>query len=250
MSTTHHGMHAMILAAGRGERMRPLTDKTPKPMLLVRGKPLIQWHLESLARAGFQQVVINLAHLGDQIHQHVGDGQRWGLTIRYSQEPEGALETAGGIATARPWEDIDGKPSALPFLVINADIFTDWPMLHAPKIAAELTKRIPDGPRCHLVLVDNPDHHPEGDFSLSDGPEGGARKVVARSEGRSLTFSGIGVYDRHMFDDIPGGTRKPLAPLLHEAIDQGKCLGCHPQSIWSDVGTPERLATLNQLRER
>ncbi|MEN9771665.1 MAG: N-acetylmuramate alpha-phosphate uridylyltransferase, partial [Pseudomonadota bacterium] len=100
-----HGMHAMILAAGRGERMRPLTDQTPKPMLAVRGKPLIQWHLEALARAGFQQVVINVAHLGEQIQRHVGDGQRFGLTVRYSQEPEGALETAGGIATARPWED-------------------------------------------------------------------------------------------------------------------------------------------------
>lgn len=250
MSANPHNMHAMILAAGRGERMRPLTDKTPKPMLLVGGKPLIQWHLESLALAGFQQVVINLAHLGDQIRQHVGDGQRWGLSVRYSQEPEGALETAGGIATARPWEDIDGNPSDLPFLVINADIFTDWPVLLAPKIARELARVRAEGPLCHLVLVDNPDHHPEGDFSLSDSPESGPRKVLARSKARSLTFSGIGVYDRHMFDDIPAGTRAPLAPLLRDVIDQGKCLGSHHQGIWSDVGTPDRLATLNQLRER
>lgn len=243
-------MHAMILAAGRGERMRPLTDQTPKPMLPVRGKPLIQWHLESLARAGFQQVVINIAHLGEQIQHHVGDGQRWGLTVRYSLEPEGALETAGGIATARPWEDAHGQLSAHPFLVINADIFTDWPVFQAPRIAAELSARWPDGPRCHLVLVDNPNHHPEGDFSLSGDSEPGPSRVLPRTEGRSLTFSGIGVYDRHMFDDIPTGTRKPLAPLLHKAIEEARCLGSYHQGIWSDVGTPERLATLNQLRER
>jgi MurNAc alpha-1-phosphate uridylyltransferase len=243
-------MHAMILAAGRGERMRPLTDQTPKPMLAVRGKPLIQWHLEALARAGFQQVVINVAHLGEQIQRHVGDGQRFGLTVRYSQEPEGALETAGGIATARPWEDAHGQPSDQPFLVINADIFTDWPVFQAPKIATELSAQGPDRPACHLVLVDNPGHHPEGDFSLSENPASGRSQVLPRSAGRSLTFSGIGVYDRHMFDDIPAGTRKPLAPLLHQAIDRGRCLGSYHQGIWSDVGTPERLATLNQLRER
>ena len=243
-------MHAMILAAGRGERMRPLTDQTPKPMLAVRGKPLIQWHLEALASAGFRQVVINIAHLGEQIQRHVGDGERFGLHVRYSQEPEGALETAGGIATARPWEDAQGQPSDQPFLVINADIFTDWPVFQAPRIAAEFSSKWSDGPRCLLVLVDNPDHHPEGDFSLSENPASGLRQVLPRSAGRSLTFSGIGVYDRHMFDDIPAGTRKPLAPLLHQAIDQGRCLGSYHQGIWSDVGTPERLATLNQLRER
>lgn len=250
MTPNGHDMHAMILAAGRGERMRPLTDTTPKPLLAVRGKPLIQWHLESLAQAGFQQVVINLAHLGDQIKQLVGDGQRWGLKVRYSEEPDGALETAGGIATARPWEAADGRSSSLPFLVINADIFTDWTMSEAPKIAAAMTESPIDQAQCHLVLVDNPSHHPEGDFSLSEALPAGPRRVLAKTQGQSLTFSGIGVYDRHMFDDIRGGTRMPLAPLLHAAIAQGRCLGSHHTGLWSDVGTPERLANLNQLRER
>lgn len=250
MAPGGHDMHAMILAAGRGERMRPLTDRTPKPLLVVRGKPLIQWHLESLARAGFQQVVINLAHLGDQIKQLVGDGQRWGLTVRYSEEPDGALETAGGIATARPWEAADGRSSSLPFLVINADIFTDWAMFQAPRIAATLAEQSSPQAQCHLVLVDNPSHHPDGDFSLSATLPTEPQRVLAKTEGQSLTFSGIGVYDRHMFDDIPKGTRMSLAPLLHAAIDQGRCLGSHHTGLWSDVGTPERLANLNQLRER
>lgn len=250
MTPGGHDMHAMILAAGRGERMRPLTDTTPKPLLVVRGKPLIEWHLESLARAGFQQVVINLAHLGDQIKQFVGNGQRWGLTVRYSSEPDGALETAGGIATAKPWEGAGKRSSSLPFLVINADIFTDWPMAEAPRIAAALTAESSRQAQCHLVLVDNPSHHPEGDFSLSESRPTEPRRVIVKTEGQRLTFSGIGVYDRHMFDDIPTGARMPLAPLLHAAINEGRCLGSHHLGLWSDVGTPERLANLNQLRER
>lgn len=215
-------MKAMILAAGRGERMRPLTDVTPKPLLPVAGKPLIVWHLERLARAGFSEVVINHAHLGDQIEALLGGGDAWGLSIRYSIEPQGALETAGGIANALPLLGND------PFLVVNGDIFCDWDFSRA---------RLGDA-LAHLVLVANPPHHPEGDFTL-EGTKVGAGKTA------KLTFSGIGIYRPALFAGIGRGQPAKLAPLLHGAIAAGRVTGEHHRGRWEDVGTPERLAALD-----
>lgn len=213
----------MILAAGRGERMRPLTDRTPKPLLPVAGKPLIVWHLERLARAGFHEVVINHAHLGDQIEALLGEGDAWNVNIRYSAEPRGALETAGGIANALPLLGAD------PFLVINGDIFCDWDFGRAC-IPEQLA---------HLVLVDNPPHHPAGDFTLRGG------KVGAGGTASNLTFSGIGIYRPALFADIARGTSARLAPLLDEAIAVGLVGGEHHAGRWVDVGTPERLKALD-----
>lgn len=223
-------MKAMILAAGRGERMRPLTDTTPKPLLEAGGRPLIVWHLQALARAGFDEVVINHAWLGDRIEAALGDGAEYGLRIRYSPEPPGALETAGGILQALPWLGPD------PFLVINGDIWCDYPL-----------SRLADRPlasadSAHLVMVDNPPQHPGGDFVLEDGrlkPEGGPR----------LTFSGIGVYAPALFADLEPGKR-PLAPLLKAAMAEGRVSGEHYGGQWFDIGTPARLQQLDaRLRE-
>lgn len=227
----------MILAAGRGERMRPLTDRTPKPLLPVAGKPLIIWHLERLARGGFHEVVINHAHLGDQIEALLGDGDAWNVSIRYSAEPQGALETAGGIANALP---LLGNA---PFLVINGDIFCDWDVARARNSLA------PDK-LAHLVLVDNPDHHPAGDFTLMDGKVGAGGTATAESAAnmgaaRNLTFSGIGIYRPALFADIALGTPAKLAPLLDDAIAAGQVSGERHAGRWVDVGTPERLVALD-----
>jgi MurNAc alpha-1-phosphate uridylyltransferase len=238
-------MGAMVLAAGRGERMRPLTDSTPKPLLCVRGKPLLQRHLEALSSEGLRDVTINIAHLGQQIVQFAGHGESFGLRIRYALEPANALETAGGIAAAKPWLNARGTLIDDHFLAINADVLTDWPMQRVRRIRDDM--RSGQGastsarPLCHLVLVDNPDHHPQGDFSLD--PVTG--RVGPRDIGHSLTFSGLGVYDRQMFASIVPGTRIGLAPLLHAAVAAGRCTGEHHRGLWSDVGTPERLAALN-----
>jgi len=218
-------MKAMILAAGRGERMRPLTDRTPKPLLPVAGKPLIVWHIERLARAGFRELVINHAHLGSEIEALLGEGDTWNVTIRYSAEPPGALETAGGIAQALP------LLGDAPFLVVNGDIFCDWDFSRAQTA-------LRDGMLAHLVLVDNPPHHPVGDFSLEAG------KVGAGGTAR-LTFAGIGIYRPALFAGIPRGSVAPLAPLLHEAIRAGQVSGELHGGRWVDVGTPERLTTLD-----
>jgi MurNAc alpha-1-phosphate uridylyltransferase len=230
--------HAMILAAGRGERMRPLTDHTPKPLLICQGKPLIQWHLENLAAAGFTHVVINVAHLGEQIQQHLGSGEQFGLSIRYSVEPPGALETAGGIATAQPWLDEKGGAHDVPFLVMNGDVFTDWCASQAAALAADLTAH---QALASLVLVKNPEHHPQGDFQLEQTPGW----IAAKAADNSLTFSGIGVYHRSMFSHLSPGSAAPLAPLLHRAISEQKCRGIFHSGQWTDVGTPERLHALN-----
>jgi MurNAc alpha-1-phosphate uridylyltransferase len=223
-------MKAMILAAGRGERMRPLTDVCPKPLLCVAGKPLIVWHLERLARAGFRQVVINHAHLGEQIEALLGDGEAWGLTINYSPEPPGALETAGGIAQALP---LLGDES---FLVINGDIFCDW------DLALTRTALAPaDATLAHLVMVPNPPQHSLGDFVLK-GEEVGAGETAA---GANLTFSGIGIYRPALFAGLQRGQPAKLAPLLHEAIAAGRVSGERHDGQWTDVGTPERLAALD-----
>ena len=218
----------MLLAAGRGERMRPLTDHTPKPLLEVGGKPLIVWHLERLAAAGIRDVVINHAHLGAQIEQALGDGTTWGLTIRYSAEGEGrALETGGGICRALP------LLGDVIFLVINADVWCD----------ADPTRlTLPSGDLANLLMVDNPSHHPGGDFRLSGG------RLYATGAPR-LTFGGIGVYDPALFDGCPGGAF-PLAPLLRRAMAEGRVAGCHHVGRWMDVGTPERLAALDRALRR
>lgn len=218
-------MKAMILAAGRGERMRPLTDRVPKPLLPVGGKPLIGWHLERLASAGFRDIVINHAHLGDQLEAALGDGSRYGVRIAYSVEGE-ALETAGGIAKALP---LLGNA---PFLVVNGDIYTDYDF-------GRLAHPAMDGALAHLVLVDNPPQHANGDFFLANG------QLVAEGAAR-LTFSGVGVYHPQLFAGIVAGSKAKLAPLLHAAILEGRVSGEHYRGDWVDVGTPERLHALDQ----
>ncbi|MCG5534610.1 N-acetylmuramate alpha-1-phosphate uridylyltransferase MurU [Ectothiorhodospira mobilis] len=217
-------MHAMILAAGRGERMRPLTDHTPKPLLCAGGRPLIVHHLERLAAAGYRDVVINLAYRGEQIRDHLGDGRPWGVRIQYSPEARG-LETGGGIRNALPLLHSD------PFLVINGDVWSDHP-LTAPTLAP--------GDLAHLVLVDNPEHHPDGDFVLLDD-----RVHDDQADGPRLTFAGIGWYRHDLLADTPPGTF-PLAPLLRKAITQGRVGGTHHRGTWMDVGTVERLAALER----
>jgi MurNAc alpha-1-phosphate uridylyltransferase len=218
-------MKAMILAAGRGERMRPLTDVTPKPLLPVAGRPLIVWHLERLARAGFREIVINHAHLGDQIETLLGDGAAWGLHIAYSAEPQGALETAGGIANALP---LLGEG---PFLVVNGDIFCDWDFARARDVLSA-------DALAHLVLVPNPPQHAAGDFTL-------AGDTVGVGADNRLTFSGIGIYRPALFAGIDRGRPAKLAPLLVEAIAAGRIRGERHAGRWVDVGTPARLAALD-----
>ncbi|TVQ73127.1 MAG: nucleotidyltransferase family protein [Chromatiaceae bacterium] len=219
-------MHAMILAAGRGERMRPLTDHTPKPLLCAGGRPLIVHHLERLAAAGYRQVVINLAWRGEQIRDHLGDGRPWGLNIRYSPEPE-ALETGGGIRQALPLLESD------PFLVINGDVWCDHPLV-PPTLAHDTL--------AHLVLVDNPPHHPGGDFRLH---EGRVHRPMEDPAAPCLTFSGIGWYRPALFTGAPIGAF-PLAPLLRQAMSREQVSGEHHPGQWLDVGTPERLAALDR----
>lgn len=217
-------MKAMILAAGRGERMRPLTDHTPKPLLKVGGKPLIVWHLERLAAAGCNEIVINHAHLGAQIEAELGNGARWGVSIAYSAEGT-ALETAGGIARALP---LLGE---MPFLVVNGDIFTDVDfgrLQHAPA----------PGRLAHLVLVDNPPQHAQGDFCL----EGDA---LTLNGARRLTFSGVAVYRPQLFAEVAPDRPAKLAPILHNLIAHGQASGEHHAGVWHDIGTPARLHALD-----
>jgi MurNAc alpha-1-phosphate uridylyltransferase len=216
-------MKAMILAAGRGNRMRPLTDRVPKPLLEAGGRPLIQYHIERLAAAGIRDIVINHAHLGGQIEATLGDGSRFGVRIRYSPEHT-ALETGGGIFNALPLLGPE------PFLVINGDIWSDLE-------PAGLRLRETD--LAHLVLVDNPPHHPSGDFALADG------RVQADGD-RRLTFSGVGVYSPALFADCCPGAF-PLAPLLRAAMAEGRVGGEHHAGRWLDIGTPARLAELDRL---
>ncbi|MGD8615634.1 MAG: nucleotidyltransferase family protein [Gammaproteobacteria bacterium] len=221
-------MKVMILAAGRGERMRPLTDRVPKPLLEVAGKPLIRYHIEALRAAGFRELVINHAHLGRQIVECLGNGLDLGVHIQYSPEPPGALETGGGIRRALP---LLGEGA---FLVINGDIWTDYPYRDLPRAPGGLA---------HLVLVDNPEHHREGDFRLQ------GRRVVAEGEPR-LTFTGIGVYRPELFAGAPR-ERFPLGAVLRTAIRAGQVSGEHYRGRWMDIGTPRRLAELDrQLRDR
>jgi len=217
-------MKAMILAAGRGVRLRPLTDTTPKALLAVGGKPLIAWQLEKLARAGFAEVVINHAHLGHLIEAALGDGSRFGLCIRYSAESE-ALETAGGIALALP------SLGTEPFLVINADIYSDYDY-------SRLSGSLLADTLAHLVLVDNPPQHPRGDFALEAGR-------VREAGTHMLTFSGVGVYAPRLFSGIPPMAKVPLAPLLRKAMAADRVSGEHYRGRWHDIGTAERLQALD-----
>jgi MurNAc alpha-1-phosphate uridylyltransferase len=223
-------MKAMILAAGRGERMRPLTDLMPKPLLPVGGKPLIVWHLERLAQAGLREVVINHAHLGAQIEAALGDGARWGLSIHYSAEAAGALETAGGIANALP---LLGQEEA--FLVINGDIHCEWDVARAIGLP-------PADALAHLVLVPNPPQHPRGDFSMAEGRVGAG---IGAGGAPVYTFSGIGIYRPQLFAGIRRGEAAPLAPLLRAAMAQQRVSGELYTGRWTDVGTPQRLAALD-----
>ena len=217
-------MKAMILAAGKGERLRPLTLHTPKPLVPVGGVPLIEYHIRALAAAGFRELVINHAWLGAQIEAYLGDGARFGVQIAYSAEGE-PLETGGGIHRALPLLGDD------PFLLVNGDIWTDY------DFAA--LRRAPQG-LAHLVLVDNPAHHPEGDFCLQDG------RAAPRGAQDGLTYSGIAVLDPGLFAGCrPGAFR--LAPLLLEAMGRGQVSGEHFRGRWIDVGTHERLAEVERL---
>ncbi len=223
----------MLLAAGRGERMRPLTDHTPKPLLQAGGKSLIVWHIENMARADIRDLVINHAYLGHQIETALGDGGQFGVRIRYSAENP-VLETAGGIANALP------LLGDAPFAVINSDIYCDYDFAQLPERAAALKA---SGDTTHLVLVNNPAHHPNGDFGLISG------RVV--NSALAFTFSGIGIYQPSLFANIPRGTVAPLAPLLRAQITLGKVSGEHYRGRWLDVGTPQRLEKLdNELRSQ
>ncbi len=212
-------MKAMLLAAGRGERMRPLSDTLPKPLLEVAGKPLIAHHLEALARAGYEGCVINLSWLGESIRAFVGDGAAFGIEVEYSEEPQ-ALETAGGIVQA-----LDRLDEC--FVVVNADIYTDYDFSRLAEFAG----------LAHIVLVDNPEHNPGGDFSL-------AGSVVGNAATPRYTFGGVAAYRREFFAALAPGKR-PLAPLLRAAAGRGELSGELHAGHWSDIGTPERLAALN-----
>jgi MurNAc alpha-1-phosphate uridylyltransferase len=219
-------MRAMILAAGLGKRMRPLTDETPKPLLRVGGRPLIEYHIERLAAAGFAELVINTAWLGEQIEHHLGAGERFGVRIRYSREGD-PLETAGGIIEALP---LLGEA---PFVVVNGDIWTDFDFAGLRRTPAS---------EAHLVLVDNPEHNAGGDFRLDD------QGRVSLETGRPLTFSGIGLYRPEFFAGLAPGER-PLSELLAAAIKRGKVTGEHHPGVWLDIGTPERLRQLDRQLE-
>jgi MurNAc alpha-1-phosphate uridylyltransferase len=218
-------MKAMILAAGRGERMRPLTDTVPKPLLVAGGKALIVHQIEALRKAGFRDLVINLGYRGAQIYQALQDGRRFGVSIGYSQEPQNALETGGGILNALP---LLGNA---PFLVVNGDIWSDYPFTELPAD--------PDG-LAHVVLVDNPPQHPTGDFLLQNG-----KVVDVPKNSPRLTFSGISVLRPELFRGCAPG-RFPLAPILYQAIHKGAVSGEHYRGAWYDIGTPERLQGLDR----
>jgi MurNAc alpha-1-phosphate uridylyltransferase len=212
----------MLLAAGRGERLRPLTDERPKPLLEVGGQSLLERHLQTLHAAGIRTVVINLGWLGEQIVQRVGSGANFGLEVVYSPEGDNILETGGGIHNALPLLGDD------PFIVVNADVFTDMPLP---------TKALEEGMQGHLVMVPQPEYRPHGDFDLRDG-------LVRNGDQPSLTFSGVAIYRPEFFAGCEAG-RFPLAPMLREAADAGQLSGEVYSGTWMDVGTPERLRATN-----
>ncbi|WP_350283320.1 N-acetylmuramate alpha-1-phosphate uridylyltransferase MurU [Nitrosomonas sp.] len=229
----------MILAAGKGERMRPLTDTCPKPLLRAGGKMLIEYHLEKLAHAGFTNVVINHAYLGNMIETALQDGKHYGIHIHYSPESL-VLETAGGIANALPL--LTNSDKNQPFAVINADIFCDMDFSILQPLMQQMQSNL-GKTLAHLILVDNPPHHPEGDFFLHG--DTGELVESARPNCQKLTFSGIGIYHPALFADVPPNQAVKLAPLLRQAISAEKATGSHSPGVWLDIGTPERLQQLD-----
>ena len=219
-------MRAMILAAGRGERMRPLTDRVPKALIEAGGKPLIGWHLERLARAGCDGAVINVSHLGERIVERIGDGSRYGLHVAYSREPQ-PLETAGGIALALPMLGDD------PFLVVNADVYCEVDF--GALMRLELDER-----RAHLVLIANPPHHPHGDFTLQSGR-------IGNGTAPRYTYAGISVLSPRLVAPVRRGDKAQLAPLLREAAEGQLVSGERYDGAWHDVGTAQRLADLEAV---
>jgi N-acetyl-alpha-D-muramate 1-phosphate uridylyltransferase len=219
-------MDAFLLAAGRGERLRPITDHVPKPLLEVAGKPLIEWHVERLYRAGFRRIIVNVCWLGEQIMSHLGDGSRFDLDIVYSIEAPGALETAGGIVQALPL--LRGET----FVLVSADIWTEFDFaILCPE----------QGSDAGLVMVDNPAHHPRGDFVLA------GNRLQLHGDGRStLTYAGIGWYRRALFEPLQPGFR-PLRPILDGAIASGRVRGCRFRGRWLDIGSPERLRQATEM---
>ena len=217
-------MRAMILAAGRGARMRPLTDHVPKPMLKVVNKPLLQYHVEALVAAGFTDLVINHARFGEQVESYFGDGNRFGVSIHYSPEGDNPLETGGGIKKALP------LLGHAPFLVVNGDVWTDY----------DFSKlQLADDKLAHLLLVNNPQHHPEGDFALING-------CIENHGKQMLTYSGVGVFSPDLFENIPD-LAFPLGPVLRERCIKPCISGEHYSGTWLDIGTPERLAQLASM---
>ena len=220
-------MKAMILAAGRGERLRPLTDNVPKPLLPIGGKPIIEHTVAALVDSGITDIIINLSYKGHQIRDSLGDGQRLGANLRYSDEGSEALETAGGILRALPFFDHQ------PFLVVNGDIYTEYP--YAKLIDQSINY-------AHLILVPNPEHHPQGDFGLES-------KLALNHADQLLTFSGIGLYQKKMFEGLATGAH-PLGPLLREAISIGGVTGEHFTGVWMDIGTVERYQAVNDWLDK
>jgi len=240
MSRARFERTAMIFAAGRGERMRPLTDTCPKPLLPVGGKPLIVWQIERLAAAGYTKIVINHAWLGAQIEATLGDGARFGVTLRYSPEPD-ALETAGAIAQALPLLETHDEPVV--FLAVSGDVYSEFDFACLDARAEALVAQ--PGPGMHLVMVPNPPFHPGGDFAL------GADGVLATGGTPRYTFGNIGLYDTRMFRDLPRGTKRALTPYYRETIAQQRASGEFYEGLWENIGTPAQLAALDEaLRNR
>jgi len=225
---------ALILAAGRGERMRPLTDTMPKPLLRVGGKSLVAWHLERLAAAGIRRIVVNHAHLGEQLEAAVGDGSRWGVHVAWSREGT-ALETGGGIVKAL------GLLGANPFVVVSGDIYTDFDFSRLADVAGAIA-RDPAGRAAHFVLVDNPPFHPAGDMGLAHGR--------VRRDGPLLTYANIAVFHPALFAGIAPGTHLRLFPWAYRFVDEGRVTGERFAGAWENVGTPAQLAELDRRLAR
>lgn len=226
-------MKAMILAAGRGERMLPLTDTCPKPLLEVGGKPLIVWQIERLVAAGITELVINLAYMGEQIEMFLGDGRRHGACITYSREAE-ALESAGGVVKALP------LLGAAPFLIVSADIYVESDY----RPLTERVRQLEDGTLAFLWLVPNPEWHARGDFALAD-------EFLNLNGAARLTYSNIGIFHPRFFDGIEAGTKYPLLPLFNRAIAAGLVKGATLDGLWDNIGTPSQLSSLDAaLRTR
>ena len=237
-SASQHPLTAMIFAAGRGERMRPLNDSTPKPLLPVGGKQLIVWQIERLAEAGFRRIVINHAWLGERIESALGDGSQWGVQLRYSAETD-ALETAGAIAQARPLLEIEGRPQV--FLAVSGDVFTDFDYRTLRTRIEHAQAHIStQPPQLHLVMVPNPAYHPRGDFALHG-------TQLALEGMPRYTFASFGVYDTRLFHDLQAGTKKALLPYYKAAIENGHASGELYLGRWENIGTAEQLQALDRM---